>query len=77
MVNELGITTPKSLLENISNIDNNIGTLSNLTTTNKSNLVSSINEVNNTTPKLLTKKLTLTVGLEGILKIYWMLLMKL
>lgn len=65
MVNELGITTPKSLLENISNIDGNIGALSNLTTTNKSNLVSSINEVNNTTPKLLTKKLTLTVGAGG------------
>lgn len=65
MVNELGITTPKSLLENISNIDGNIGTLSNLTTTNKSNLVSSINEVNSTTPKLLTKNLTWSVGTGG------------
>lgn len=43
----------------------NIGTLSNLTTTNKSNLVSSINEVNNTTPKLLTKNLTWSVGTGG------------
>lgn len=65
MVNELGITTPKSLLENISNIDNNIGTLSNLTTTNKSNIVSAINEVNTTTPKLLTSNLEWTVGTSG------------
>lgn len=68
MVNELGITTPKSLLENISNIDNNIGVLSNLTTTNKSNIVSAINEVNNTTPKLLTRNLTWDVANEAQLR---------
>ena len=43
----------------------NIGVLSNLQTTAKDNLVGAINEVNSTTPKLLTKELTLTVGAGG------------
>ena len=46
----------------------NIGNLRNLTTTNKSNIVSAINEVNNTTPKLLTQNLTWDVANEAQLR---------
>lgn len=48
-----------------NNINTKIGDLTQLTITNKDNLVNAINEVNSSTPKLLTQNLELTVGSGG------------
>ena len=48
-----------------NNINTKIGNLTQLTTNAKDNLVNAINEVNNTTPKLLKANITWTVGTGG------------